>query len=178
MRYQVLVDRSERINKCTILPLADHPDMEIVRYHRGRPIPALLGDMLLHPDGVSLDALATEQRHEVKVLSAIDCTWKRLDSVLRLVDQPLPRLVRIPPGFVTAYPRRNKQNRDPEVGLATIEAVFIAAAFLGHWDESLFGRYAFGQAFLDLNRLTFLDYGVERPIPVLGESLDAPVTFC
>ncbi|MBM4253366.1 MAG: DUF367 domain-containing protein [Deltaproteobacteria bacterium] len=178
MRFQVLVDRSERINKCTILPLADHPAMEIVRYHRGRPIPALSGEMLLHPDGVSLDAVASSQRHEVNVLAAIDCTWKRLGAVLRLVEQPLPRLVRIPPGFVTAYPRRNKQNRDPDAGLATIEAVFIAAAFLGHWDESLLSRYAFGQAFLDLNRRVFLDYGVERPVVVVTPCLDAPVTFC
>jgi ribosome biogenesis protein Tsr3 len=134
--------------------------------------------MLLHPDGISLDAVAAGQRQEVKILSAIDCTWKRLGSVLKLIAEPLPRLVKIPPGFVTAYPRRNKQNRDPEVGLATIEAVFIAAAFLGHWDETLFSHYAFGKAFLDLNRGTFLDYGVERPVTVLPESLDSPVTFC
>ena len=159
MRFQILVDRSERINKCTILPLAGHPDLDIVRYHRGKPLPALAGEMLLHPEGASLDALPRRES-PVHTLSAIDCTWKRLAAVLRQVAEPMPQLVKIPQGFVTAYPRRNKQNRDPDAGLATIEAVFIAAAFLGHWDESLLSQYAFAADFLALNRQVFADYGV------------------
>ena len=163
MRFQILVDRGERLNKCTILPLAGHPELDIVRYHRGRPIPALAGQLLLHPEGTALNDLGTNER-QVATLSAIDCTWKRLGSVLRLIAQPLPRLVKIPDGFQTAYPRRNKLNQDPDSGLATIEAVFIAAAFLGHWNVSLLGKYPFATEFLELNRDSFARYGAPQPV--------------
>ena len=160
MRFQVLVDRSERVNKCTILPLAGHKDLDIVRYNRGQPLAALTGQLLLHPEGLSLDAWrgATDQGPAVVSLSAVDCTWKRLHTVLSFIAKPLPTLVGIPQGFVTAYPRRNKLDKDPDAGLATIEAVFIAAALLGHWDLTLLSRYAFAAEFLRLNKATFEHY--------------------
>jgi pre-rRNA-processing protein TSR3 len=160
MRFQVLVDRSERINKCTILPLAGHRDLDILRYNRGQPLAALTGQLLLHPDGQPLDLWrrTTVPATTVPTLSAIDCTWKRLHTVLNCIAKPLPTLVGIPAGFVTAYPRRNKQDKDPDAGLATIEAVFIAAALLGHWDTSLLGHYAFAEAFLRQNKKTFEHY--------------------
>ncbi|TWW09502.1 hypothetical protein E3A20_13650, partial [Planctomyces bekefii] len=90
--------------------------------------------------------------------SAVDCVWRRLPQILRWIEQPWPRLVAIPQDFVTAYPRRNKQNLDPEGGLATIEALFIAAAFLKNWDLSLLKEYHFGPAFLEANGKTFEKY--------------------
>jgi len=165
MRFQVLVDRSERINKCTILPLAGHRDLDILRYNRGQPLAALTGQLLLHPEGQPLDLWrsASVPAATVLTLSAIDCTWKRLHTVLHCIAKPLPILVGIPTGFVTAYPRRNKQDKDPGAGLATIEAVFIAAALLGHWDTSLLGHYAFAEAFLRQNKKTFEQY-IEAPV--------------
>ena len=76
--------------------------------------------------------------------------------------RPLPRLARIPDGFVTAYPRRNKEGNDPEAGLATIEALFIAAAFLGNWDESLLDKYHFQNSFLEINREIFERFGLRK----------------
>lgn len=162
MQFEVIVDRTERVQKCTILPLTYRDDFDIRRVRRGAPLDPLTGDLLLHPDGESLAILGPElaaagSGHR---LSAIDCTWKQLAGFLECVPEPWPRLAAIPPGFVTAYPRKNKVNLDPDGGLATIEALFIAAAFLGVWDETLLAEYYFGPAFLEANREVFARYGL------------------
>jgi hypothetical protein len=77
---------------------------------------------------------------------------------MQRVSLPLPRLVRIPEGFTTAYARRNKEGKDPDAGLATIEALFIAAAFLGFWDESLLEKYYFKSEFLKGNEALWRKY--------------------
>lgn len=159
MDFEILVDRSEKPEKCTILPLAYRPDFRIVRFPRGVQLKPLVGDLLLHPEGESLATLAPKLG-PIRVLSSIDCVWKRLPNILNCVGKPLPMLAGLPPEFVTTYPRRNKQNLDPEGGLATIEALFIAAAFLGHWDETLLKEYHFGAAFLVANATTFARYGL------------------
>ena len=78
------------------------------------------------------------------------------------LEKPFPPLVKIPEGFQTAYPRRNKKGEDPSTGLATIEALFIAAAFLGHWDETLLEKYHFGQDFLRINESLWNQYGLKN----------------
>lgn len=156
------MDRTERVNKCTILPLAYRDDFAIRRIRRGVPLDPLTGDLLLHPDGESLETLAPRLLAERAVgrVSAIDCIWKQLPGFLSWVPEPLPLLAGIPPGFVTAYPRKNKVDQDPDGGLATIEALFIADAFLGGWDETLFAEYYFGPAFLESNAAVFAEYGL------------------
>ena len=167
MRYELLVDRTESPNKCSILPLSYRSDFRIVRFDRRYPIAALTGRVLLHPEGEVLEApsaKATLAGDDAFVLSAIDCNWKRLGRILAKVAAPLPPLVRIPDGFRTAYLRRNKRDEDPEQGLATIEAVFLAAAFLGNWDETLLKEYAVADEFLAANAAAFDRYGL-RPSP-------------
>jgi pre-rRNA-processing protein TSR3 len=182
--YELLVDRDEQAHKCTILPLAYRPDFAIRRFHMKAALPPLRSELLLHMDGESLDLLVPVLRRErderaalasdarapaVGSLALIDCVWKRCGRILDLIEKPLPRLARIPEGFLTAYPRRNKQNLDPADGLATIEALFIAAAFLGVWDESLLKEYHFGARFLELNTPVFARYGLVAPVGAPSE---------
>ena len=75
--------------------------------------------------------------------------------------------MKIPEGFQTAYPRKNDQDLDPDGGLATIEAIFIAAALFGHWDITLLSEYYFGQKFIDINTQKLKELGIfkdERPV--------------
>lgn len=160
MRYEILVDRRENPRKCTVLPLAHRPDFNIIKFDPQGPLAPLSSPLLLHMDGPPLDELAPLLKHKTEALAVIDCHWRRLPSLLRRLSPPLPPLARIPAGFVTAYPRRNIQGLDPDGGLATIEAMFIAAAFVGVWDETLFSAYHFGAEFLTLNREAFARYGV------------------
>lgn len=157
MHYEFLVDRAERPQKCTILPLEGRADFMIHRFERGQAIPALTADLLLHIDGDSLDQMDLKG---VNSLAFVDCHWRRCAGIVQQIQQPLPRLARIPSGFRTAYPRRNKENNDPSDGLATIEAVFIAAAFCGRRDETLLDRYHWRQEFLDMNRELFARFGI------------------
>lgn len=165
MNYEILVDHSETANKCTILPLAYRSDFRIRRVTAGKILP-LHAQFLLHPEGevLSLETHAGDRQAD---LAAIDCIWRRLAPIMQLVATPIPRLVRIPEGFVTAYPRKSRLSFDPPKGLATIEALFIAAALLGNWDETLLREYYFAREFLALNRTVFESYGVMPPPPTL-----------
>ncbi|MFN2428162.1 MAG: hypothetical protein ABR587_17140 [Candidatus Binatia bacterium] len=162
MRYEILVDRTERPKKCSILPLAYRSDFHIVRFDRRKAIAPLTGDLLLHPDGVPLSTLTPGElpASDALVLSAVDCNWIRLETVLGRIAGPLPRRVRIPDGFQTCYLRRNKQGLDPQGGLATIEALFLASAFLGVWDESLLREYPMAAGFIDVNAALFESHGL------------------
>lgn len=161
LEYEFLVDRAEKPNKCTILPLESRRDFAIRRFARGRPIPRLTADLLLHLQGPPLPELG-QALHRVRRLGLVDCHWHRLPLIVQQIEAPLPMLARIPDGFVTAYPRRNKQGLDPMGGLATIEAAFIAAAFLGVWDETLLERYHFASQFLAANASVFAAFGLSK----------------
>ena len=150
--FEVLMDRRENKKQCTVYPLRARPDFSLRYFDNGKEmLPAFAADILLHVGGEPLDAFRA--RHTgARRIATIDCTWKRLATVIDRVAAPMPKLVKIPGEFVTAYPRRSKiPGMDPEGGLATIEALFIAAAFLGKWDESLLGEFHFKNQFLELN---------------------------
>lgn len=157
LEYEIIVDHSETANKCTILPLAYRPDFQIKR----RPH-SLKADILLHPDGIPITQL--KDLSQVQRLGAVDCVWRRLDPILQKISGPLPLLVSIPADFLTAYPRASRKDFDPEGGLATIEALFIAAALLGRWDQSLLREYYFGEKFLRENAVMFQRYGIAAHI--------------
>jgi pre-rRNA-processing protein TSR3 len=157
LQFEILMDRHENPRKCTILPQKARTDFTI-RYFAGpRPIPSFQADCLLHIDG---EDLAHVERGSCHSVALIDCNWKKVEGALKKVVRPLPRLVRIPEGFETAYPRRNKEGRDPEQGLATIEALFIAATFLGQWDETILDKYHFAREFLARNEPLWKKYGL------------------
>jgi pre-rRNA-processing protein TSR3 len=161
LTYDLLVDRGEIPQKCTILPLAYRPDFHIRRFDLKEPIARLESGVLLHVDGAPLDELAPSLRARgVRSIALIDTVWKRCERIVDLIEKPLPPLARIPDGFLTAYPRRNKKNLDPDGGLATIEALFIAAAFLGTWDETLLAEYYFADRFLTANQSVFARFGL------------------
>lgn len=155
LQFEILMDKKEKPNKCTIHPLADRADFHIRYFSKNLPIPAFTSSCLLHIEGVDLSTLP---RDSFSSIAMIDCVWKTVEPALARVARPLPTLVKIPAGFTTAYPRKNKQGLDPDGGLATIEALFISAAFLGLWDESLLSKYHFGAAFLKENDAQWKKY--------------------
>ena len=173
MHYEVIIDAGETANKCTIAPLSYRQDFRLLRVKGESILGPLSSSLLLHHEGACLTDLR-KTLNPIQGIASIDCTWRRLPILLGRVAGTLPVLARIPDGFQTAYPRRSKRNDDPSVGLATIEAIFIAAAMLGHWDLSLLSKYYFGIAFLKLNAQRFLELGVleashieNMPNPVL-----------
>ncbi len=159
MFYEVVIDTGETANKCTIAPLEQRSDFRLFRVGQDRILGPLQSSFLLHHEGECLTKTA-QIEGKVQGIASIDCVWNRLDPVLRKVSGALPRFVKIPDGFVTAYPRISKKDLDPAGGLATIEAVFTAAALLGSWDASLFSQYYFGREYIVRNAQRFLELGV------------------
>lgn len=157
--YEIFVDHGETPNRCTILPLAYRDDFTILRK---RFLAPLSSQILLHPDGICLSTM--DKTQGIQSLAAIDCVWKRLDPLLAALPSPKPLLAKIPDGFVTAYPRVAKNNKDPEGGFATIEAIFIGAAFLGHWDLTLLREYYFADEFLRKNAEAFSAFGIHSEV--------------
>lgn len=162
MQFEIIVDHGETANKCTIVPLIYRDDFTIRRTPAGGKTFELASPLLLHPDGIPLNQFTFETRPSG--IAAIDCVWRRLSPILSQLVGSEPQWVSIPSDFVTAYPRRSKKDFDPDGGLATIEALFIAAAFMGHWDLTLLREYFFAEQFLALNASIFQSYHLTPPL--------------
>jgi pre-rRNA-processing protein TSR3 len=161
LKYLVVMDSKENTKKCTVAPLSGRSDFHFEIFDRGKVVPKLDAAFLLHIDGVPLQDLPKVNNQEA-TLAVIDSHWKACEKIIRFITPPLPSLVKIPPDFVTAYPRSSKIFADPDGGLATIEAVFIAATFLGTWDETLLDHFHWKKEFLRLNAPVFARYGLGR----------------
>ncbi len=131
----------ERISKCSLRFLHDRPD---VTFHRAGPDFTFdATDHLL----LSVDAppLAPDDRgHPVLLL---DSTWRWLPRLERCVSgAPIRRS--IPAGVRTAYPRKSRLFEDPDDGLASVEALYVAKRILGDDDPSLLDGYHWRAEFL------------------------------
>ncbi|MDZ4677949.1 MAG: hypothetical protein SGI74_10645 [Oligoflexia bacterium] len=161
MFYEVAIEASETANKCTIAPLYYRSDFRLIQIKGPDVFGPLNSSILLHHKG---KCLTTVQKTlpQINGIATIDCVWRRLDQFMGRIAGKLPELVRIPDGFETAYPRRSVNNADPTGGLATIEAIFVAAAVLGNWDTSLLAEYYFGAEFIKINEKRFVKLGVTQ----------------
>jgi pre-rRNA-processing protein TSR3 len=54
-------------------------------------------------------------------------------------------------GYRTAYPRVSKQGTDPDNGLASVEALFLAYHLLARPTQGLLDHYRWAEEFLRLN---------------------------
>ena len=139
----ILRDPRESVRKCSLTPLRGFPGVTFVTYHGAQRLDAA-GRVLLHPDGEEIgpaDAGAP--------LLLVDCAWRRLDTLLAVVDgEPVRRRL---PVLETAYPRRSRTFEDPSQGLASIEALYAALALLGRPCAELLDGYHWAAEFLERN---------------------------
>jgi pre-rRNA-processing protein TSR3 len=93
----------------------------------------------------------------------IDGTWRYAE----LMEQQLPKphlfqRRSLPPGFKTAYPRRQEDCPEPSRGLASVEALFLAHYLLGRNTDGLLDHFYWKDEFLkknaDLIGLDFLNF--------------------
>ena len=91
------------------------------------------------------------------MLSPHDCTQGLLvlDGTWRWAEKMESDFAEVPirslPTWRTAYPRNSKLFEDPDQGLATIEAIFVAYRQLGYSTQGLLDQYYWKQEFLRLN---------------------------
>lgn len=181
MRFEIILDKGERLNKCTVAPLSGRKDFKMIRTNGTDLFGPLEADILLHHLGTPWSLFNSHSENTqipfgVNCIATIDCVWRRLDRIFHRIHGRRPTLVQLPLGIKTAYPRRSRLNTDPASGLATIEALFTASALLGRLDLSLFSHYHFGKTFLQINLEKFQEYGLTIT-PELLQTLPKPITL-
>jgi pre-rRNA-processing protein TSR3 len=141
-----IIVRNTRENprKCSVLPLKGRPDLIFMTYPVTRPLP-LEGYVRLAPDGPELSAADAACG-----LLILDGSWRWAEVMNRDFEQVPARSLH---GFRTAYPRKSKLGTDPEQGLATVEALFLAYHLTGRPTAGLLDHYRWADEFLRLNGL-------------------------
>lgn len=137
----VIRHQKEKISKCSLRFLHERPEMTFLRNKPGFAFDAT-GFTLLAVDAEPL-SIADAGRP----LLLLDSTWRWLPQLLACVHgAPVRRSI---PGDVrTAYPRVSKVFEDPQQGLASIEALYLARKHLGDDDPSLLDGYHWKDDFL------------------------------
>ena len=160
LRFLVLLDPKENRRKCTLTPLEGRGDVAFVRLRKPEPNGVQPALEIAESSGILLELGAPALREEDRALLGagplilLDATWARLPKVrARIAFRPEARVERrsLPPWVRTAYPRVSKVREDPPAGLASVEALYAAAAILGEPMLDLLDAYRWRAEFLDLN---------------------------
>jgi len=144
----------ENPRKCSIWPLRGRADVVFLNY----PVkqrPALEGYIRLAAEGPALSSAEAGAG-----ILLLDGSWRWAEAMTRDFRDIPPRSLA---GYLTAYPRVSKLGTDPDNGLASIEALFLAYHLLGRPTEGLLDHYRWGAEFLRLNAV-LLAGGVVPPI--------------
>jgi pre-rRNA-processing protein TSR3 len=136
--------QAESPKKCSVLPLKGMPGIVLLNYplkHR----PPLEGYVRLSAEGPPLTPSDAEAG-----LLLLDGSWRWAGAMEKEFADIPPRSLS---GWVTAYPRRSKMGTDPDNGLASVEALYIAHHILGRPTEGLLDAYRWRDEFLQVNGL-------------------------
>jgi pre-rRNA-processing protein TSR3 len=137
----VIRHEKERLAKCSLRLLHERPEITFLRARPGFSFDAT-GFTLLAVDAAPLTAADAG-----RPLLLLDSSWRWLPQLLAAVTgAPVRRS--IPASVRTAYPRQSKVFSDPEQGLASVEALYVARRILGDDDPSLLHGYHWREAFL------------------------------
>ncbi len=137
----ILRHRRENLKKCSLTGLETREDMRFFTYPK-ESLPDVAGYILLTMNAPLLTT-ADAQRG----LLLIDGTWKYAAQMSKAVPKNVIERS-LPAQFRTAYPRRQGDCPDPERGLASVEALYIAYGILGRSTEGLLDHYYWKDTFL------------------------------
>lgn len=131
----------ERLSKCSLRPLEGRKGITFLKASKDFHFDAT-GFILLSVDAPPLSA--KDAGHPLLLL---DSTWRLLPDLEKcLRGNPIRRS--LPHFITTAYPRKSKITPDPDTGLASIEALYLAKHLLGDDDLSLLEGYYWKDLFL------------------------------
>ncbi len=129
----ILRHPDENLAKCTLEPLRRRSELEFFAASPGFQVDGT--NMILLEVGAPVLSAADAGRR----LLLLDGNWKHVEFLRsRVVGMPVARSL---PTIETAYPRRNRDGLDPQVGLASVEALYLALKILGHDDPTLLADY-------------------------------------
>jgi pre-rRNA-processing protein TSR3 len=140
----IIRHRKENLKKCSLAGLEGLSSFRFLPYPLLNNLPDLSNYLLLAIDGQPL-----ERADAAKGLLLLDATWRYADKMRGFVDAHYSLETRsIPPEYRTAYPRKQTACTDPERGLASVEALYIAYKILGRETEGLLDHYYWKKEFL------------------------------
>jgi len=140
----IVRNRRENPRKCSILPLRGRDDLVFTGYPLDKRL-SLESYVRLAAEGEELS-----ERDAGSGVLLLDGSWRWATVMNRdFLDVPARSLH----GYRTAYPRKSKLDTDPENGLASVEALFMAYHILGRPTRGLFEHYRWAEEFLRINRL-------------------------
>ena len=130
----ILRHNRENLRKCSLRGLENREDLIFLTYPTS-PLPDLTNYIVLTLDGPPLTAADAHLG-----LFLIDGTWRHAKTMAKtipsgLIQRSLPSHIR------TAYPRRQDDCPDPQRGLASVEALYMAYLILGRETEGLLDHY-------------------------------------
>src|SRR5262245_53299759 len=136
---------NENPRKCSVLPLRGRADVVFLS-HPVRHRPDLTGYVRLAAEGPPLSTADAGRG-----ILLLDGSWRWAAAMERdFADVPARSLS----GWKTAYPRVSKLGTDPDNGLASIEALFLAYHLLGRPTAGLLDHYRWAEEFLRVNGLS------------------------
>lgn len=145
----ILRHQRENLKKCSLRGLESRDDFLFYSYPKST-LPDLKGYIQLC---VEAPPLSSEDANSG--LFFIDATWMLAGQMEKYVDKEVPGLIKrsLPSNFRTAYPRKQTGCPDPERGLATLEAIYLAYLISGRPLEGLLDNYYWKEQFLSLTSM-------------------------
>jgi len=137
--------RKENVKKCSLRGLEEREDFTFYTYPSD-PLPDLSDFLMLDIDAPPLTR--GDGRHGLFIL---DGTWRYAEKMAKQINSPPTIRRSIPKEFRTAYPRKQEDCPDPSLGLASIEAIYIAYTIMGWPTEGLLDHYYWKEPFLENN---------------------------
>lgn len=146
LKTLIIRHRKENKKKCTLEPIRHRPDCIFLNYP-GCQLPNLEGYILLSFEGPPLSKKDTNQG-----IILVDGTWNKACLMEKQLfqNQNIKRRS-LPSNLVTAYPRKQTGCSNPDQGLASIEALYVAYLILGKDATHLLDHYYWKEAFLEKN---------------------------
>jgi len=139
--------RRENLRKCSLKGLENREDFLFFTYP-GQSIPVFNNYVVLAVNAPEL----SRQEKECRLL-ILDSTWRYAEKMEKQVLRELNFIRRsIPSEWRTAYPRRQNDCPNPELGLASVEAIWAAYSILERNVDGLLGGYYWKDSFLAQNR--------------------------
>lgn len=151
----VLRHHRENLKKCSLRGLEERSDFCFLKYPSNQ-IPDLSNYVLLAIDGEPLCA-----DDSAYGLFLLDATWRYTIKMRAFVEKAAGQSIktrRIPGEFRTAYPRYQTECSDPDAGLASIEALYVAYKITGRDPSGLLDNYHWKEAFLEKNGINIVPH--------------------
>lgn len=150
----ILRHRKENLKKCSLKGLEKREDLQFFTYPTCLDF-NLEGYVMLYLDPKG--GIPLSEKDKECGLFFLDSTWNYEKKMHEAVLKKSPSIVyrSLPEGLVTAYPRKQTGCIDPDKGLATVEALYVAHLILGKNTEGLLDHYYFKDLFLHKNKKLF-----------------------